>query len=401
MTRSVAGAGDDLICGGAGNDSVIGDPGDDQINGGPGVDTVLYTFGPVTVDLAAGEASGQRGSDTLTGVEAITGTDANDTLVGNAYANTLVGNGGDDVLVGAAGDDHLVGGEGYDSLDGGEGQDSLNGGSEVDSCSGGETVSKCEPIGSLTELIDAADRDGIRAWAIGRTIPVINTEVAALDQTHRDRLPEVLLDSNATGTAWDQILRAMRTTLAIPDLGFYTEIWSYTTIELSGDGFFGGCGHVWLSPSAFSGLSDHDTWTVLMHEVFHSFNCVNGGPGGALNEGAAIWIFKAPVPGDLLLGETWAEATYGTKLWYRDIQGQPDYPLEAAKYPTPKLLYELEWLAAHDPSRLPWNSQERLSSCFTTYWEQLDRNVDFYTIWLPAAKRATDNMLADPNCAPA
>ena len=36
--------------------------------------------------------------------------------------------------------------------------------------------------------------------------------------------------------------------------------------------------------------------------------------------------------------ETWAEATYGTKLYYRDIVGQPDYPLLVAQHPTQKLL---------------------------------------------------------------
>ena len=37
------------------------------------------------------------------------------------------------------------------------------------------------------------------------------------------------------------------------------------------------------------------------------------------------------------------------------------------------------WLAGNDPSRLPWNSTDRLQTCFARYWEQLDRNVDFVT----------------------
>lgn len=61
--------------------------------------------------------------------------------------------------------------------------------------------------------------------------------------------------------------------------------------------------------------------------------------------------------------ETWAEATYGTKLYYRDLAGQPDYPLQVADNPTQKLLDLYTELAVRDPSRLPWNSQERLIHC--------------------------------------
>jgi hypothetical protein len=59
-----------------------------------------------------------------------------------------------------------------------------------------------------------------------------------------------------------------------------------------------------------------------------------------------------------------------------------------------------QWLSNADPSRLPWNSTERLVTCFQRYFEQLDRNVDFVTVWLPAVQAATDLMLADPDCRP-
>jgi hypothetical protein len=183
-------------------------------------------------------------------------------------------------------------------------------------------------------------------------------------------------------------------------LGFYSEVWAYTSIHMQPGGFFGTCNNIWLDPPAFDGLSAADARNVLMHESLHSFDCVNGGPSGALDEGAAIWITKAFFPAGLNPAETWAEATYGTKLFYRDFQGQPAYPLQVASNPTQKLLDVFRILADNDPSHLPWNSQERLSGCYQKYFESLNRNVDFFAVWLPSVQVATDAMLADPGCRP-
>ncbi len=253
---------------------------------------------------------------------------------------------------------------------------------------------------TLAELVDLGDRDAIRAWAADRSIATLNADVAALDAARRDRLPEVVLDSNATGANRDLMLRALRAILADADLGFYAEIWSYTFIELTGDGFFGTCNHLFLSPDAFGGLSEHDARNVLAHESLHSFNCVNGGPIGSLDEGAAIWIIKAGFGEPLLPGESWAEATYGSKLYHKVFFGNPNLPLVAPLQPTPKLLELYQWLSDHDPSKLPWNSTERLVTCFDRYFAGLDRNVDFFTAWLPAVDAATALMLADPECRP-
>jgi hypothetical protein len=252
---------------------------------------------------------------------------------------------------------------------------------------------------TLRQLIDLGDRELIRTWAAERSIATLNTEVAALGTRRRARLAEVVLDTNATGAARDQLLRAMRTILADGDLGFYAEIWSYTFIELVPGGLFGGCNHLFLDPSGFGGLSDHDARNVLAHESLHSFDCVNGGPVGSLDEGAAIWIYKTAFD-EVLPGESWAEATYGTKLFYRDINGNPDFPLGAPLQPTPKLLELFRWLSDRDPSRLPWNSTERLVTCFARHFAALDRNVDFFAVWLPAVQDATAQMLADPDCRP-
>lgn len=120
---------DDVLRGSArDNEGFAGEDGNDVIDGRGGIlDTADYSFapGPVTVDLAAGTATG-NGNDTLIGVEWV---------FGSAF---------DDILSGAATDDVLFGGDGNDTLDGRAGQDVLRGGEGTDTCSNGETSQTCE-----------------------------------------------------------------------------------------------------------------------------------------------------------------------------------------------------------------------------------------------------------------
>jgi hypothetical protein len=357
-----------------------------------------------TDPCAAATITGTAGDDLLRGTrgpDVIAGGDGDDTIRGGGGDDVLCGEGGADTLIGGPGADTLLGGEGIDRLSGGPGPDTLDGGSGSDTLNGGPGVDELvDAPGSLSAVVDELDRDGLRDWASSRSIAVINAAVTGLTQDRRDAIPAIVLNSNAAGDTRSKLLRVMTELLDTPGLGFYAEVWSYTVVELTPGGFFGGCNHVFLDPPAFDGLSDHDARSVFGHESFHSFDCVNGGPAGALDEGAAIWVIKAFFPQGLDPAETWAEATYGTKLYYRDIVGQPDYPLQVAQHPTQKLLDVYTELAAKDPSRLPWNSQERLTHCYQEWFESLDRNVDFYTVWLPAVKLATDAMLTDPLCQP-
>ncbi|HWS74551.1 MAG TPA: RTX toxin, partial [Quisquiliibacterium sp.] len=85
------------------NDQLLGDDGanrlrprggDDIVDGRGGFDTVDYSSGVtggVTVDLGAGTATGGGGSDTLTSIEAVTGSGFGDTLFGSTAANRLEG----------------------------------------------------------------------------------------------------------------------------------------------------------------------------------------------------------------------------------------------------------------------------------------------------------------------
>jgi Ca2+-binding RTX toxin-like protein len=113
-------AGNDVLSGNTGNDVVLGGAGNDRLDGGVDADTASYATvaAAVTVNLAAGTATGE-GSDTLVSVENATGGTGADTLTGDGGANLLAGGGGADSLVGAAGADTLEGGAGIDTLAGG------------------------------------------------------------------------------------------------------------------------------------------------------------------------------------------------------------------------------------------------------------------------------------------
>jgi hypothetical protein len=402
--------GDDVICGDAGDDELEGgrgddvihdETGDDELEGGPGNDSLMGNLGNDRMEGGSGNDRLYGGNgdeeDLNPGCDRLKGGPGNDYLDGGHGDDRLKGGPGDDTLIGALGDDVLEGGPGDDYLDGGPGDDELDGGPGKDTLL---DELPPPPPASLASLIDSGDRAGIRTWAEIRSIAALNQEVSALDVTHRDKLADVLLGTNATGESRDKMLRTMRTVLAHPDLGFYAEIWSYTFIELVPGGFFGGCNHLFLDPDSWAGLSDSDALGILIHESFHSFNCVNGGPSQSLDEGSAIWVITVGLGQTPLPGQSFAEATYGTKLYYRDIQGNPDFVLAAPNNPSAKLIEAYQWLSANDPSRLPWNSTDRLVTCFNRYFVDLNRNVDFFNVWLPAVKQRTDQMLGDAECKP-
>nr|WP_242533124.1 calcium-binding protein [Niveibacterium umoris] len=132
-------AGDDTIIGGDGTNLLVGGSGADSLVGGAGVDRASYdddgydAQGGITqgiqADLAAGLVTDGWGNvDTLSGIEAITGSSLDDQIAGDAANNILDGGDGADTLTGNAGNDTLNGGNGSDVLDGGDGNDSLTGG---------------------------------------------------------------------------------------------------------------------------------------------------------------------------------------------------------------------------------------------------------------------------------
>ncbi|MFS2024119.1 DUF4347 domain-containing protein [Massilia sp. CT11-137] len=107
-------AGADSMTGGAGDDVLVGSAGNDTMDGGANGaygDTVDYSAGPagVSVNLAAGTARDNWGNtDTLTGIEHITGSAFADTLVGSAGQNWFRPGKGNDTVNGGGGDDVVM-----------------------------------------------------------------------------------------------------------------------------------------------------------------------------------------------------------------------------------------------------------------------------------------------------
>ena len=184
--------GNDTICGLAGGDRILGGTGDDRLFGGldfydyedydgdlvepgPGDDFVdlghdpvteelswadepwdqvsyVNAAGPVTVDLAAGTATGE-GNDTIAAtvlVGGVEGSPYDDHLTGSDQIDLITAGGGDDVVAGGEGDDILRADDptrklplqpeqvpGDDVVDGGGGSDVIEGGHGVDRLRGG------------------------------------------------------------------------------------------------------------------------------------------------------------------------------------------------------------------------------------------------------------------------
>jgi VCBS repeat-containing protein len=124
-----AGSGNNEMHGGAGNDLLYAGPGNDILDGGSGIDTVSYAHATagVTVNLSllAAQNTIGAGTDTLTGIENLTGSNFNDSLTGDNNNNVINGGLGNDVLNGGGGDDLLIGGMGNNTLTGGAGADTF------------------------------------------------------------------------------------------------------------------------------------------------------------------------------------------------------------------------------------------------------------------------------------
>ncbi|WP_311268944.1 M10 family metallopeptidase [Sphingobium sp. WCS2017Hpa-17] len=110
--------GNDILQGGAGADRLNGGTGDDTLDGGTGSDTVTYagiTAGVnVSLAIVGAQNTGAGGTDTLIGIENLSGTSYADTLRGDSNANELYGRAGNDTLIGGSGADLMVGDTGND-----------------------------------------------------------------------------------------------------------------------------------------------------------------------------------------------------------------------------------------------------------------------------------------------
>ncbi len=103
---------DDTLIGDAGSNILEGRGGADYLDGGDGNDTASYLFATagVTASLDNSVSAGEAAGDILKNIEAIIGSNFDDTLIGDSGNNFLDGRGGNNLLIGGAGADTLVGG---------------------------------------------------------------------------------------------------------------------------------------------------------------------------------------------------------------------------------------------------------------------------------------------------
>ncbi|WP_420875219.1 Ig-like domain-containing protein [Pseudomonas baetica] len=124
-----AGSGNNELHGGAGNDLLYSGPGNDLLDGGTGIDTASYAHATAGVTVNLGLLGAQNtlgaGTDTLTGIENLVGSNFNDTLTGDNNNNVINGGLGNDILNGGGGDDLLIGGLGNNTMTGGAGADTF------------------------------------------------------------------------------------------------------------------------------------------------------------------------------------------------------------------------------------------------------------------------------------
>jgi len=115
---------DDTLHGDGQDNAFVGGDGDDLIDGRGGRDQAAYfdAVVPIDADLALGLVTGW-GTDTLTGIEDLSGSAFADALSGDDGPNAIEGGSGGDLLAGREGDDVLLGGNGMDTADGGGGTD--------------------------------------------------------------------------------------------------------------------------------------------------------------------------------------------------------------------------------------------------------------------------------------
>jgi Ca2+-binding RTX toxin-like protein len=223
-----------------GDDTLASGLGNDTIGGGTGIDTLDFAAATaaVTVSLAVTSAqnTGGAGTDTITGIRNVKGTDFDDVLTGDGQANALSGLAGDDRLAGTLGDDALSGGSGGDTADYsssaaavtvaldqtvqdtvGAGVDTLlgvehlTGGAAADTLSGDGGANTIRGLGA-NDVIDArAGDDALDGGAGTDTVSVESARSAATIDLERGRSVGDGTDSlvsleSAIGSSFDDVL---------------------------------------------------------------------------------------------------------------------------------------------------------------------------------------------------
>ena len=314
--------GDDIINGGGGFDFIQPGAGDDTVDGGADFDTVSYQFsnptGGITftggtglngIAVGDGQVTGDAsiGTDDLTSVEGIHGTNFADTLTGGDISEFLQGNDGADIITGGAGNDTIQGNGGNDTFivnvgDGADIIEDFQAGAATDdvvdvSAFGFESLS-----GSGLRLIDFASDDGTNTTIDldqvpgGDQIELSNVLVADLDASDFVFATANVIngtpgDDNLIGTGAPDTINALAGNDTV-DGGFGND-----TIfggdnndvirgEVGDDSIFGGNGFDYIEPGSGSDTIDggagFENFDTVSYRVSNA-NGINytGGNGGA------------------------------------------------------------------------------------------------------------------------
>ena len=166
----------DKMTGSARDESFAAGKGIDSVDGGGGFDTYAFwnvgwdgTGHGVVIDLNAVlnvVDDGFGNSETMVGIEQITGSDFADRLTGNSADNVFYGRDDNDTILGGGGNDDMGGEWGRDNLAGGLGNDSIGGGGEDDTLTGNGGVDEFYFAWDLVDV--GADR--VTDFAAGETL---------------------------------------------------------------------------------------------------------------------------------------------------------------------------------------------------------------------------------------
>ena len=225
IERVLGSAFGDTFIGNDANNSFRGMNGADIINGGGGFDEVNYsqdaTYGGAqgvivnlsgatlaniavtggTFTVAANSAKdGFGGSDTLTNIENVTGTNVDDYIVGNTWDNSIAGLSGNDTLIGGDGYDFFTPGSGADIVDGSPGAHPDMSDDDKDTVNYNDGING---VGVIVNLSDAA---------ITQTIGAGTFTVAATSARDWSGATDTLIDiERARGTNQADYLRGSDT----------------------------------------------------------------------------------------------------------------------------------------------------------------------------------------------
>lgn len=159
-------AGANILSGGFGNDFLTGGNGNDTLDGGAGTDTAFYhTDGAgvrVSLSISGSQNTQGAGTDSLSGIENVYGSNSTDILIGNESHNILSGRNGNDYLIGFHGNDYVSGDAGADTLAGGLGKDLLIGGSGADVFDFNSTHETSVGAAGRDRIIDFSELQGDR-----------------------------------------------------------------------------------------------------------------------------------------------------------------------------------------------------------------------------------------------